>query len=361
MVDKQWLERTKATSDPSPLIKAFRIAHEGNSNIQLDGILTPIKWVKSAIGWIHDKVLLHTPVFNEHGPPGDNSHDGRKPIGEIVGTRKDDGTVTATIAAMYIYPEFRDLDLDVASIEADFTYAREGNTVWPTGINKITGVALANSANAHPGFPDATILGSIAAFAKEDHVMNISEVKTAIGTLNVKPEDLFEADALTGSPAVRDFITQSTHDSQQHTRRVADENKKLETTLKAQYEGTISELRAKNLSFETGSTFANIVTERKLDDKSKAYVDLQLKHFRAESDDPVKFKEALNKYVDEQLENFKLLMPTLGIEIEKVQDDGDPKGDTKPPDIISDDNALDPDVNPLIPGGKADLEYDTKT
>lgn len=368
MVDQGWLARTKAAGDTHPLIKVFRIAHEGDADIRFNGILTPVKWIKSAVGWVKDKLELFTPVFNHHGPPGDNSHTGRTVIGEIVGSDlvEEDNT-TATVAAMYIKPEFRGLKLDVASIEAEITYARDGDTVWPTSIIQITGVALADSRYSTPGFPEATILGSIAAFAQEGkNVMNIHEIKSAVSELSLKPEDVFAPETLTGSTAVRDFIVQRNKDAQEHTRRVSDEKEKLRKELEDKYGAELAELRKRNMKFETSANFTLIAGERKLDDKEKAYVELQLPQFRPDTDDPVKFKEALNVFVDERLEDFGSLKPIFGMETAASESaDGNTgsgdsasgaSGSTQNTDY-SEDDMLDPNVNPLIPGGKADLEY----
>jgi hypothetical protein len=104
MVDKGWLDGIRA-SDPHPVIKAFVVGHEGESDILLAGTSTPVSWVKKAVGWIHDKIALYTPIFNGHGAPGDNTQVGRVPVGYVVGKKLADvGNKIATVAAMYIFP-----------------------------------------------------------------------------------------------------------------------------------------------------------------------------------------------------------------------------------------------------------------
>ena len=318
--------------------------------------------MRSAIGWIKEKLQLHTPVFNNHGTPGDNSHEGRVPIGEIVGSKEvNTGDRAATIAAMYILPQYRNLKLDVASIEAEITYAREGNTVWPTGITQITGIALADGDYSQPGFPEATLIGSIAAFAKGDSIMDITEVKSAINKLELKPEDIFAPETLTGSDSVRDYIIEKTRDAQAHSRRVSDERDKVKGELEEKYVGEIAILKAKNLSFETATNFNSISDERKLDEKEKSYVGRQLKHFSSDSVESEKFKEDLNKFVDETLEDFGVLKPVFGMELNK---EGETEGEDdtlQSSSTVFEDEMLNPDVNPLISDGKADLEYGKKT
>lgn len=365
MVDEDWLARTKAGGDEHPLIKAFTIAHEGDSDIKFDGILTPVRWMKSAIGWINEKLQLRTPVFNHHGAPGDNSYEGRVPIGEIVGNKLSEvGNKVATIAAMYIYPQYRNLKLDMASIEADITYAREGTTIWPTGIVQITGVALADGQYSKPGFPEATLIGSIAAFASGEGTMNVKEVKSAIGVLKIAPEDVFTQDELTGSEAVRSYISQEKSDTREHARRVSGEKDALQKELdetKEKHAKELSELKAENLSAKTTTIFNSISEERKLDEGEKHYVSIQLKRFHSESTESKGFEDDLNQFVDETLEDFGILKPALGLKSGDEEEEEENNKNTRiPPSGTFDDEMLDPDKNPLIPGGKADLEYNTK-
>ncbi len=362
MVDPAWLSRTKAGGDEHPLIKAFTIAHEGDSDIKLDGILTPLRWVKSAIGWINEKLKLHTPVFNHHGAPGDNSYEGRVPIGEIVGSKLSEvGNKVAAIAAMYIYPQYRDLKLDMASIEADITYAKEGKIVWPTGIKQITGIALADGDYNRPGFPEATLIGSIAAFAQGDKAVDIKEVKSAVGVLELKPEDVFSREDLTGSEAVREFIITEKRDAQDRARRIAEEKVAMKKDLDEKYGEEITTLKAKNLSLETNAIFTSISEERKLDKGERHYVDLQLKRFQSQSTESDKFKDDLNQFVDEALVDFETVKTTLGVEADSDKDTdpgtGDGSKQTPPtesgldPNPAMESGMLDPKNNPLLPPG----------
>ena len=320
-------------------------------------------------------------MFNHHGAGGDNSHDGRVPIGEIVGSKLvEEGDRTATIAAMYIYPRYRNLKLDVASIEADITYARDGNTVWPTGINKITGIALDDSDHSRPGFSDATLIGSIAAFA-EGGTVTIQDIKSAIDSQGIKPGDLFNQEVLTASDAVRTYIAQEKKDTREHARRVTEERddalKKVDS-MKVEHSQEVLVLKTENMSSKTSTIFGGIADERKLDAGERHYVDLQLKRFQSKSTEPDKFKADLNTFVDEALVDLGALKPTLGIKSDSGSGEGAGSGDGSgdgsgaasnlPPDNFEDDHVpgsedgmMDSDVNSLIPGGKADLEYNKQT
>jgi len=70
------------------------------------------------------------------------------------------------IAITYIYPEYRGLPLDVASIEADVNINPD-DSVHDVDVGDITGIALGNSAVEKPGFAGATLLSQIQAFANK--------------------------------------------------------------------------------------------------------------------------------------------------------------------------------------------------
>ena len=151
--------------DPHPLFQAYVVGHEGEATGEVVGVGTKIlNWFSSAINKIWKKLSYGTKVF--HGHNIDSSHEGRQSIGEVVGkaikTIKD--KVNA-IAIMYIHPEFRDLPLNVASIEVDMDITDD--SVHDVNVGDITGIALGNSAIEKPGFEGATLLSQIQAMSKK--------------------------------------------------------------------------------------------------------------------------------------------------------------------------------------------------
>ena len=151
--------------DPHPLFQAYVVGHEGEAIGKVVGVGTKIlNWFSSAINKIWKKLNYGTKIF--HGHNIDSSHEGRQSIGEVVGkaikTIKD--KVNA-IAIMYIHPEFRDLPLNVASIEVDMDITDD--SVHDVNVGDITGIALGNSAIEKPGFEGATLLSQIQAMSKK--------------------------------------------------------------------------------------------------------------------------------------------------------------------------------------------------
>ena len=152
--------------DPHPLFQAYVVGHEGEATGHMVGIgKRVLNWFSSAINKIWQKLNYGTKLF--HGHNVDSSHEGRKSIGEVVGKVvriiKDK---THAIAIAYIYPEFRDLPLNVASIEADVRINPD-NTVQDVDVGDVTGIALGNSAVDKPGFADAGLLSQIELMARE--------------------------------------------------------------------------------------------------------------------------------------------------------------------------------------------------
>lgn len=105
--------------DPNPVFRAYVIGHEGEARPQMLGRGQIIsQWFKSAITKLYEKLKAGINIFHDHAL--DNSHEGRTPIGELVGKalKTVSGKLSA-LAIIYIRPEYRHLPLDVASIEAD--------------------------------------------------------------------------------------------------------------------------------------------------------------------------------------------------------------------------------------------------
>ena len=321
MVDANKMAEIRKT-DSTPIIKAFTVAHEGGSDVLLNGILTPIHWVQKAVEWIKDALSIGTKVFHLHGPAGDNSHAGRIPIGEVIGTKltqvKDK---VATIAAMYIYPDARDIDVDVASIETDIEYMQNNNMLYPTRVAPITGVALGSSKKGvTPGFPEATILGAIQAFANsiKEKPMTFEEIRQAVYDMGIDAEKLYGVDTLISLPGIKTKLDAEKTDVYSHAKRAEREAAKLRDEL--------NNMKLENFTYRRHKLFDSIAEQRKLGEQEKKYLDMQLKHFNSEATDDVTFVDDLNKYVDAELTNFITMKELLGVGKDGGKDGGDDEG-----------------------------------
>ncbi|MBM3210586.1 hypothetical protein FJZ33_00080 [Candidatus Poribacteria bacterium] len=171
MIPVDTLERIKRT-DKKPEIKVYAIAHEGTAHASELAFGAKLKkafsYVKDMIVKIGEKLELGTPIFNRHIDTNENS--GREQIGEVVGkTIKYIGDKLSALAAIYIYPPYKKIDLDVASFEANIEYIpKSKEKAEVIDVDEITGIALSNSAIDEPAFKGATLLGVVQAFIQPE-------------------------------------------------------------------------------------------------------------------------------------------------------------------------------------------------
>ena len=156
--------------DPHPVFKAFVVGHEGEAKGNLVGVGNVIKrWFRDMIERLHEKISVGLQLFHGHAATNDTA--GRIAVGEVVGKKilkiKDR---ISTVVACYINPSFKNLPLDVASIEANLDLRDAGRGFVVADVNKVTGIALGNSTIDQPGFPGATLLGQLQAFIKENNI-----------------------------------------------------------------------------------------------------------------------------------------------------------------------------------------------
>lgn len=188
MVGESILNKLRA-SDPNPLIKAFVVGHEGESKGNLVGFGNVIKrWLKTMIRALGSKIKAGLQLF--HGHADTNSHAGRVPIGEVVGTKiKEIEGRESVIVACHIKPEFKNLPLDVASVETTVDYKQNPDgTLEILDVSDVTGIALGNSQIQNPGFAGATLLGQLQAFESEHKLVLGSRLR--LGYANNKTGQL---------------------------------------------------------------------------------------------------------------------------------------------------------------------------
>lgn len=156
--------------DPKPLFKAFVVGQEGQVEANWVGVGKVVKhWFKDAIGKLSKRIWSGLKLFHNHAETNDSDVT-RPEIGEVAGsqTKTIDGKFSTVIAA-YIYPEYAKLPLDIASIEANIRIDNmdDNDEVHDVDIDDIVGIALGSSAFDKPGFPGATLLGQLQAFAEK--------------------------------------------------------------------------------------------------------------------------------------------------------------------------------------------------
>lgn len=368
--------------DPHPEIRVYSISHEGKSNLHLTGIgNATFIWIQAAVRAIADKLKLGTFVFNRHDPDT-NSHEGREQIGQVVGkVVKQIGERLSTLAAIHIFPQFKSRPFDVASIEAEIEYDHDGYEAWPTNIKSVSGIALSNSGIDNPGFPGATLLGAVQAYVQAfageigEKKMNLSDVKQAVKELGLKPTQIFDVGDIMGDSAVVEKVKEEKKDVFNMSERVRQERDDARTRItkleneKAETEKTLQRHTMQSKS----ATVIDIILadpNRKLDDKAKIFIKRNLKNFNTTADNEDTLKVDVGKFVDAQVSEYNEQAKFFGVQVNTNTDNSQfklppellvsnqpqqPQGQSKTP-IMREEvlrMEMNPDVNPLIPGGKA--------
>jgi len=321
--------------DNKPNFRAYCIGHEGESSGKVVGMGRVIKkWAHSAIENINKKLALGTKIFHMHGPT--NEHEGRKPIGEIVGkTLSDIAGKLSAIAIAYIYPAYHDVPLDVASIEAEINMPETINAnarAVDVDIEEITGIALGNSAIVKPGFAGATLLASLQEFVDNadrgnrskggGETMTLDEIKTAIKEGRYRLSDVFGDDEISKDPSVLRLVrgeTQAEFEHRTRTDKKFDEERAKWEKEKKALEDQVKAEGQKGLKSDAVEKLKDIISQRKLDEKQVKFVQKDFPKFAPTTGDAL--IRDLNKFVDDQLTEYDQAAELFGVK-------GDGKGKT---------------------------------
>ena len=320
------------TSDPKPMFKAYCIAHEGESSGKVIGIGRVIKkWARIAVERLTEVLAIGTKIFHMHD--NTNDHEGRKPIGEVAGKVPSDmAGQLSSIAIAYIYPDYRDIPLDVASIEANVHLSEKIGPIVKISdvdVEEITGIALGNSAIVKPGFAGATLLAQLQEFAdnadrdkrsRGGDIMTLDELKTAIKEGRYRLSDVFGDDEISKDPSVLRLVrgeTQAEFEHRTRTDKKFDEERVKWEKEKKALEDQVKTADQKGLKSEAVERLKDVISQRKLDEKQVKFVQKDFPKFAPTTGDAL-IKD-LNKFVDDQLTEYDQAAELFGVK-------GDGKG-----------------------------------
>lgn len=367
MIGPDVLARIKA-QDPHPIIKAFVVGHEGESQGHMVGVGNVVKrWFRDAVEQLHNKISAGLQLFHGHGAT--NDHAGRQPIGEVVGKRiMKIGERLSSVVACWIYPDFRHLPLDVASIEAYVTMDDNGRGgLVAAQVDDVTGIALGNSNVNRPGFAGATLLGQLQAFADKRHIkenlmdLTLEDVRAYLAQEKVKPSALFSVEDLTADPVIAQMREKSPSNYEfarmrreltEAEKKLADaerEKKDLSEKVKSQ-DAEISAGRLATAKQKVGQLFEAQKASRKLDDRQIKFIQNRLARFTPQK--PEEIEKEFGSFLDQEIDEYgKIAKDVFGVpEPKPGEGDGggrEPgKGDANK-DVVPD--HLDPAKNPMIP------------
>lgn len=372
-IDAATYERIKK-EDRKPIFRAYVIGHEGISEGSAVGMGKIVKrWYASAIAKLYEKLKLGLKLFHNHAAT--NEHEGRAVIGELVGKAlKDINERQTAIAITYIKPQYRNLPLDIASIEANIRLSGSED-VYDVDVDEITGIALGNSALNQPGFIGATLLSQIQAFAHDKARFNshaggqsmelnsIDEIRQFIKAQKAKPSDLFDLNDLADDEAVKGFIEQvkrsekKAFDAQRY--RTEGELDEKRIALQKELESAKKSLAEKDsliAKAQVPQLFEKVAAARKLDKKQKDFIAPTLDKFEPKKIDEI--EKELNLHLDSQLLELKRFETLYGVKSENsaqqnAADDQKKDSGTGPEqrkeEPQGDDKYLLPEFNPMLP------------
>jgi hypothetical protein len=333
MIPAETIQRIRA-KDQHPEFRVFSLGHEGEANANVLGHgMKILKYAKDIIVQMFNRVKYGLPTFNRHDP-NTNAHTNREVVGEVVGkTLKTIQGALHTLAAVYIRPEFRGHDLDIASIEGDFEAeeAQDGS-MGVVNLSQITGIALSNHAIDTPGMPGATLQAALQMFTQkygrvQQMAMTKEQIKAAILEAGLKIEDVFTGEEIVATePAKKAKQTEYEWAKRIETKlgEAREENAKLQGKITA-LEGEKATLAEKANQSTVKDTLAGIATERKLDPKFTAFAEKNLRNFKSTKTGD-EFKAELEKFVDVTAKDYVEMGKLYGFEA-KVTTEAQKTGD----------------------------------
>lgn len=316
--------------DPKPLFKAFVVGQEGKAEAKWVGVGNIVKtWFADAIGKMTRMIWPGLKLF--HGHEETNETEGRQEIGEVAGSRAQtvDNKYSAVIAA-YIYPEFKNLPLNIASVEVEIESIDVDGDVRAVDVKEITAIALGNSAVNKPGFPGATLLGELQAFAngqkkQGDETMTLEEIKEFIKTEGLDPSEIFGQEQILEDPVVKGFMkaeVKETKAGEYNARQRNQAEYEIKTTkLEAEKKKLADEnktLKTEGAKTKATGLFDTKAKERKLDEKQVKFIEMKRSTFVPEDLENV--DKEVDKFMDTALEDYKKTASEIfGIKEEKKE------------------------------------------
>lgn len=299
--------------DPHPLFRAYCVGEEGEATPNVIGLGGRVlNWLRTAISAMVQKLQFGTKIFHDHAET--NEHAGRTIVGELVGKALEYvGGKMRAIAVTYIYPAFRDVVADTASIEAEIEIDPTGNSNVIDGVHvqSVTGIAVGDSRKHKPAFAAAGLIAQLQAYEAQATEggggkmadLSIENVRDFILLRRLTPSELFGDEYIRKDKVVQGLLKGETEMRERLQKELdklkADssaENEKLATANKS--------LRTEIITGKAKALAAAIIAERKMPPERAKFVELHLKDFKVEGDDlaDAAIKKQLDTFIDVQVE-----------------------------------------------------------
>lgn len=343
--------------DPRPFFAEMIIGDDGMSHgiAIMDGIKKNVNkiWSREMIQKLADKIP-GVKIFIGHDDRDDNT---RPDVGRTIkGFHEAKGGNLEARVIGYIKDEetknqIKSGELDCCSIEADLILATDGapDSFIVKAIEKVTGLALADSTKEKPGFGGASIVTAVQMMTgdptnkEEPMELTKAAVEKFLADTGAKPSDYFGGKSLSGDDTVKGLI-KATMDEKSADNKSADLKKEIE-----EKDATIAKLEAANLQSkikdEAGPKIKEVLKGRKLSEAQAATLEKRTltKLSSDESLDVAKLDEIINAAIEEGIQFLK----DAGALAEDEGGD-DKSGDKKPPAPPGSEPGKEKE-NPLIP------------
>lgn len=302
---KEDIDRVKAAGN---FIETYCIAHAGKSKSWLVGVGEKIlNWYQKTVNAVKDKIKNGVAVFHNHTET--NDHEGRKKVGEVIGTYTDEeGKVIAIIERD---KNFRDLKFDVASFESPINF--RGDDVEPEDLGDISGIALGFSSENKPAFEHAYRQHVMQCFQKEQGQkqenkmpqLSRKEILQAIQDLGLTPADFIDDETAANLPAVKNTITASNWEAKARSfqKRYEEEYKAHEITKK-ELTAKVEEATNQLSSIRAIEKVKEIVSKNdKISPQVKAFIEKNISSFKPTAIDKLEIEAPV--WIEKNMKDFE--------------------------------------------------------
>ena len=266
--------------DAHPAFVVLEVGEEGVSTGTIEGegnvakVWSAERMQELAQALHPEQALSGADVYEGHS---DEARAPRPAVGKVLAgyAQTIDGKVKAFAIAYLYFPDngvrqrVQDGTLDTCSIEAELEFERDSAGAWAVEkVLELTGIALANSKDAAPGFPTATILATVQELAQgrkrsgpADHIAVVQEIRDKLAAHGLTADQVFKYEEMLAAPVVRDAVRA--------------EVQELEERLRSEYDAKLSEAQkeAKALAADNAKMVKELAPIREVQRRQELRVD----------------------------------------------------------------------------------------
>ena len=283
-----------------------------------------------------DKIKQGTKFFINHGYET-NSHNDRKPVGEIIASFLKDieGKLSNVIIGHFPNPE-EIRNEDICSMEAELDVT-DSNVV--SDVDGVTAIALGNSERETPGFSGARRLATVQCFGESNNInqnnpgeggkkmeITFAQVKQFITERNVFPWQLFTEDDLKNDKTFGKIFEEKAS--------LKAENEKLKEAKENLEKQSKDALRKANI-LDANKKLESMM-EKGYTDKQKKYL---LKHFDPNAQEDLS-EDGLSKYLESGKKSFAEDAKFFGVTEEQSGSSGSENNSDNDGDLTAEEEAL---------------------